>query len=185
MPLTNRQVLEYFIAAVEELRSSAFLKQIAEGVHTRLEVHPDGATTVGKFGPDQEALKACLLTVRMFGQDNDAISFRRVSRVVTEIPVDQQLKAQFEQSRTNFNTYLDMVPRVQIEGVNTNRLIFETFLYGKYAHHSAQHVATLEKWAQAIYYPDLLAQFDLIVLEFIKAASAMANRARVMLKAKF
>ena len=184
MPHTDRKALELFVDAVDRLVASTFAKQVRKGISTGITVRNDRLVSVALQGPDQEAVDAYLLTARMFGQDNDAISFHGISERVARVAVSQALKDRFEQSRANFRIYLDGAPVVRVEGANaaTNRQIFNTFLYGMYAHRTPNYLALVEQWQRAPFYPDLHAQFYLIAHEFLKAASAMAAPVREVLR---
>jgi len=123
----------------------------------------------------------------MLGQDNDPSSLRNIGNRISTLNVTQKLKEDFARSHTEFNAYLNSAPNIRVEGVgaDTNRIIFETFMYGKYAHHNKNHLARLDAWCDAPFFADLEAQFDIIVSQFLHAAQAMAAQVRAMLKENF
>ncbi|MDA7980909.1 MAG: hypothetical protein MPJ50_19315 [Pirellulales bacterium] len=92
--------------------------------------------------------------------------------------------AQFEKSRSNLNRFLDGKPAAEFHGVgpSTNRIIFEIFLYGEFAHYQLDKRRRLEKWASQPFFADLESQFDFILLNFVAALAAMSNACRIILK---
>jgi hypothetical protein len=182
MPYTDREAFEMFVAAADELAASPFAEQIQKGVSTAIVVANDRLESKALHGPDKNNLKAAVLTIRMFREDNDVISFRNIAGRVANVAVSQSLKDRFNQSRDNFNSDLNRPPLVRVDNVATKREIFETFLYGMYAHNDEAYGATIKKWQQAPFFSDLHAQFYLIIAQFLAAASAMAGALKEMLK---
>jgi hypothetical protein len=180
---TDREVLEMFVEADDELLSSTFAEQIKKGVKSSLRTVPEGIETSVE-GPEHESTKAFLLTLRLFGQDNDETSLRNMATRVQGLVVSQGSKDRFLKSRENFNTFLDSSPPIQVpdKDADTKRKIFEAFLYGIYAHTAEEHRRTVRRWREQIYYSDLEAQFYVILGNFLAAVTAMANACRDMLK---
>ena len=114
-------------------------------------------------GPDYESIAACVLTIRFFIQDNEAVSFRNMKAVYDELATSQENKNDFNQIRDKLNNYLDSdspfvkpatnanpewilasdmnetfteLFNVSLDSGNklTKREILEWFLYGEYAH---------------------------------------------------
>lgn len=180
---TDREVLEMFIESADELSGSTFADQVRKGVRVRFLLAPEGIeTTVA--GPEHESTKAFLLTLRLFGQDNDETSLRNMATRVQALAVSQAPKDRFLKSRDNFNAFLDSPLHVQVpdKDADMKRKIFEAFLYGIYAHTAEQHRRTVKRWREQPYYADLEAQFYVILAHFLAAVTAMANACRDMLK---
>ena len=179
---TDREVLEIFIETVEELQSSEFAKQSKGGVRVGLKAG-NGVIISELVGPEREALKAFLLTLRFFRQNNEETSLRNMAARVGGLNVDQGLKDEFLTSRDNFNTFLDGPLAVPVQGVgaDSKRDVFESFLYGVYAHANPDHRRRVKGWEQLPFYADLQAQFMVIVAHFMAAVTKMAETCRKML----
>ncbi len=179
---SDKEVLEIFIETVDELQSSEFAKQVRKGVRVGLSVG-QGIIISQCAGPEREAVKAFLLTLRFFRQDNDVTSLRNMAKRVATLNVSKELKDEFLRSRDNFNAFLDSpldVP-VQGAGADTKRDVFEAFLYGIYAHANPDHRRKVKGWEKMPYYGDLEAQFYVIAAHFMAAATAMAGTCKKML----
>lgn len=180
---TDREVLQMFVEAADELSGSTFAEQVKKGVRVGFLAAPEGIETK-VAGPEHEATKSFLLTLRLFGQDNDVTSLRNMAGRVQALAVSQPLKDRFLKSRDNFNSFLDSALNVQVPDpdADTKRKVFEAFLYGIYAHTAEEHRRTVKRWREQFYYADLEAQFYVILGNFLAAVTAMANACRDMLK---
>jgi len=87
-------------------------------------------------GPIGESLEAYVLTLRLFIQDNDSISLRKMSKLYSHLPVDSSFSERFEEQRTQLNGFLDSKTPLSIEEGRqlSYREIFEIFVYGSLAH---------------------------------------------------
>ncbi len=184
---SDREVLEIFVESVDELLDSTFLAQIkADGTSTQLKWSHDGRFLSERTGPERDAVKAFLLTLRFFGQNNEPTSLRKMEERIDGLSLDAALKERFRTSRHNFNSFLDEAPSVAFptdSGANSRRQIFEAFLYGIFAHANPKHRRRVKAWASQPYFDDIRAQFDLVLLEYLKALAALANVCRQCLKA--
>ena len=96
------------------------------------------------------------------------------------------LKERFRTSRHNFNSYLDKPTSVGFpadSGASSRRRIFEAFLYGIFAHANPKYRRQVKAWESQPYFDDIRAQFDLVLLEYLKALAALANVCRECMKA--
>jgi len=169
----QREVLDLFVESAGELVNSEFISQgRREGVATHAKWTAGGFLQVERTGPDHEALKAFLLTVRRFRQNNDDTSLCNMQHMIEAMPVAQDLKQRFTTFREQFNQFLDGPPSISfpVEAcVKTRRDVFETFLYGTFAHADRKYRRVVKSWENQPYYQDLRVQFDLILIEFVKA----------------
>ena len=176
-------VLDVFIESADELLASSFLKQIAEtGAGSTMGWVGTGPLQTDRTGPDHESVKALLLTIRFFCQSRtERASIENVNNLVQSLSVKQELKDNLKTSRENFNKYLEAAPSVGFptdSDASTRWQIFDTLLYGSFAHANPTKRKIVKKWEAELYYNDLRVQFDAIALEFIKATSVMANICR-------
>lgn len=176
-------VLDVFIDSADELTNSWFLRDVkSNGINTGFQWAHGGLLQTTRTGPEHEAVKAVLLTLRFFCQSRtERSSIENVDNLIQTFSIDQELKDRFSQSRSDFNAYLQSSPSITFpvdSNAATRRSILDTLLYGRFAHANPCKRRQALKWQQAPYYDDLRAQFDLIVLEFIKAAAVMAQICR-------
>src|SRR5262249_13134014 len=145
---SDREVLVGFVESVDELLGSDFAQEIRKPVRVGILAGPDGRITTKVCGPRRDAIKAFLLTLRFFCQDNEATSLRNRPDRLKDIPVDRKLKGVFLQSRKNFNASLDgpLYAPVLGVGADTKRDLFEAFLYGVFAHANPRHRKKVTDW---------------------------------------
>src|SRR6476661_3279291 len=97
-PYSDREVLEIFIETVEELQASEFAKQIKGGIRVGLKA-TNGVIITELAGPEKETIKAFLLTLRFFCQNNEETSLRKMTMRIAKLDVDQSLREEFIASR--------------------------------------------------------------------------------------
>ena len=178
-PYSDREVLEIFIETVDELRSSNYAKHIENGVQVDLIAGQD-AIISHCTGPEREAVKAFLLTLRFFRQNNEVTSLQNMADRIQTLNVEQALKDGFLESRDNFNAFLDSPLDVPVPDARagTKRDVFEAFLYGIYAHANPDHRRRVKEWEVLPFYGDLEAQFYVIAAQFMIAVTVMAETCR-------
>ncbi len=183
---TDREVLEIFIESVDEMLQSDFLSEAkATGIATQFNWSKETGFLGERTGPQRDAVKAFLLTLRFFRQNNEATSLCNMEQRIASLEIDAELKEQFRKSRYEFNSYLDRVPSVGFPkgiGADSRRDVFETFLYGLFAHANPEKRRRVLQWEHKPFFDDIRAQFDLILLEWLKALSAMAQVCRIAIK---
>ncbi len=183
---TDHEVLEIFIESVDELLDSDFLAQVkADGISTQLQWSHNGGFLSERTGPKRDAVKAFLLTLRFFRQNNEPNSLCNMEERIDGLSVDAALKERFRTSRHNFNSFLDRPPSVGFppdSGASSRRRIFEAFLYGIFAHANPKYRRQVKVWESQPYFDDIRGQFDLVLLEFLKALAALANVCRECIK---
>jgi hypothetical protein len=100
-------------------------------------------------GPGEEATDAFVLTLRLFIQDNESISIRRMGSLYDTLPVPDEMRERFRISRERLNMFLGSSASIQLHSeVLTHRKILEVFLYGGLAHANAAKRAEFEQWAR-------------------------------------
>lgn len=181
---SDYEVLDLFIEAGEELRSSSFAKRLAG----RISVGVWGDTKHGVIlsrleGADRESLKAFLLTLRALRDHYEQTSLRNVAERVTSMGVDPALKAEFLSARDRFNDFLDERLRPRMAGIGTDkqRDLFETFLGGLHTHSDPESRERLKRWERLPHYPHLEYQFLQALAKFVEAVGKMAEACRGML----
>ncbi|MEZ6041305.1 MAG: hypothetical protein R3C20_12420 [Planctomycetaceae bacterium] len=177
------EVLDTFVESADELAGSTYIKQLqANGLSVIRQWTPN-SLTVTTTSPDHEAAKAVVLTLRMFCQNNDATSLGNIASMLANMTADPTALSNFQKSRDNFNAYLNSSPSITFPSdakANTRRQIWDTFLYGMFAHARIGKRRTIKNWQSQPYADDVRMQFDLIILEFIKAVTIMAKACKTI-----
>lgn len=137
--------LRVFNEKVEKLRRSQFLK--AEGFDLTLSGEQGKEPKVEWRGPDETAIDAFVLTLRLFFQDKDGISVRQLAGIYAKATTDQ--KQRFEKLREQLNDHLDGSPGFTVNHKPlTWRDILDVVLYGDLAHVDQDKRAELAAWQQ-------------------------------------
>ncbi len=166
--------LQIFVESATELEESNFVAQAKGGISTSMRQLGE-AVLMERRGPEHEAVKALLLTVRFFCQDNET-SIKKTADLIQGFAVADALKDEFKAIRENFNSFLDAASPIKFQvsvGADTNREIFDTFLYGCFAHASRDKRRRVKSWEGKPYFNDLRAQFDVILVGFVRAVVAL------------
>ncbi len=167
----DRELLQRFCAKVQELEDMRFLRQArSTGIKFRMEWDRGGPMTQTRHGPDEESVKAFLLTLRFFLQDNEPTSIRKIAKLVQISGVRQDLKDRFEDERNALNRHLDSSGNVNVVASGhtyTRRDVLYTFLYGLYAHHNEQYALRLKLWRSSGVEMPLRTIFDNVVLNVL------------------
>lgn len=140
--------LTEFNARAAELRESRF-SQVIFTTETTVRIHyTSGAgITTTSSGPDDEAVKALVLTLRFFKEKKERISVLAMSELYEDLPIPEELKQEWRTNRIAFNKMLDEETFITEDGiVPTQRRILEVFLYGKLAHMNEERYETHRMW---------------------------------------
>ena len=171
------EILQVFIESVDELLKSRYFEQATTGgIGSSIACLKGIGTVMSRSGPDRDSVKAALLTIRLFCQNNERTSLHNMDALVATLPVSQTLKDEFSQSRAEFNAHLSSAPTIQYPdgiGADTNGDVFYAYLYGVFAHANPDKRRLVRSWESQLYSNDLLSQFDLTLLNFISALTAM------------
>ncbi len=169
--MDDRRILAIFNEKVEKLDRYSFTKHIRESsIGFAVDGDPEGGYTFQLHGPNEEAVDAFALTLRMFLQNNDVCSIGRLGALYERIPVSELLKQQFADARSQLNSFLDRASSIELQGERlTNRLILDTILYGLLSHTSVKGRAIVDEWAGDP------VRFKLIYMEFLSIVSEILH----------
>lgn len=131
--------LALFREKAKELEDSIFVRSIAskKGFGTSLQVRVGEPLTLQRTGLSEDEIRSSVLTIRLFCQNKDRISIRRTAAQIDSLPIDQTVKDEYARWRIELNDYLNAPTSVGFNlesGPITRRFLFETFLYGFFAH---------------------------------------------------
>lgn len=167
----NRTRLKQFIKKATEVYESRYAKELLQPISVAINFNTnEGYASSSRTGPDEESVRAAILTIRFFCQDNERISLRNMATFVDGLPVNQALKDEFADIRDEFNSYLDLEhgpPHFRFgDNIVTNREIFEAFMYGEYAH--LTKCDTIDGWKKLVSFTGMRAGFDRILRQMVQ-----------------
>jgi hypothetical protein len=164
-------LLRLYNERATELNESSFLRQIRDGPGTTFTLHGGPFRAVRVGGPEHEAMKAFLLTFRLFLQDRDELSFRKIDERYAEMPVSVGLRVEVAGIRKHVNTYLEQRSPFVIRGEKiTRRQLLDVWLHGELAHVNPDKRAVLSRWGVAEDVRPLYQfEFEVIVTELTQA----------------
>ena len=145
--------LELFNEKADQLLSSEFFKQ-ASGGGSIVEFNRESGWDSIHVGPDDESTRALVLTLRLFMQDRDGISVRKMASLYGSLPVSAVVKQEFAAHRSQLNAFLDSESHLAIaeERLLSYRDILLIFVY-EYAHVDARYRQTFEDLRTTPFFP--------------------------------
>ena len=158
--------------AVDLLRSS-FTKHLQEnGMSVSLSSSEGGPLEIKHKLPSEESIKAFILTVRFFIQDNESTSIRNLSKLYDDenLDISDEGKKDYRWLRDQLNSEFEKKSFLTIDKeAPTYRKIFDTFIYGGFAHANSEKKEIYDYWISNPY----IRKF--IEMEFMKILSYFLN----------
>ena len=117
------EILQHFNETAETLNQYQRFMGSLSGRSIKFTQSPEtlGTSQVTVTGPDNESIAACVLTIRFFIQDNEAVSFRKMKfDVYDKLATSQKNKNDFNQIRNELNKYLDSDSPLGMSATNAN-----------------------------------------------------------------
>ena len=171
--------LKLFNEKATKLSESAFNKFLK--ANERISVTFAHGDVIKEY-PDQTAIDALVLTLRLFCQDNEQISIRNISEVYRRLPISPNLKHSFESVRLQLNNFLERTSNfTERKSENectfpyTNRMILEIFLYGDLAHTTPEKRIIYKKWKGRFGFEEYEALFCYVLGTVVHGISLMAD----------
>jgi hypothetical protein len=99
--------------------------------------------------PSEDERDAFVLTLRLFVQDRDGFSFRRIDKLYGSLPLTPDLPERIREIRRRVNRYLDAPSNIILDHrIPLRREVFDVFLYGGLAHTDPDKWAVFERWRE-------------------------------------
>ena len=188
LPDTNEghiDVLDVFLESVTDLTDPWFVRQVlANGISSIVELFPDGSTDAVVDGPERDALKAVLLTLRFFTQSGtECSSIGNIATIIAEpdFGVRPELITEYSNTQAELNAYLDSPPAMVLPAqmdAATKRKIYDTILYGRFAHANPTKRKLALQWEGDSLAALIETEFLTIVMDFINRADLLAQTVR-------
>jgi hypothetical protein len=179
--------LELYNERAVKLEASTFLQSVLDSrITLRLLEKPFRVAREG--GPDQDSMEAFVLSLRLFVQDRDGLSFRIIKSFYDTIPVSQKLKDAVEEICVGLSRYLDGSSPLVVNDYNISRReLLTVWMNGELAHVNTKHRARLEEWTvKEDIRPFFQYEFETVITRVAWAVEALRKvneRALVELKA--
>ena len=129
--------LYLFNEKADEIKNSSYVKYFLENKpKTTISKNQGEAIKIKTIEPNDESLKSFLLTLRLFLQNNDQISFQNINKIYEKLPTDfQKEKESFSLSREKINQTLDSNINFKYNNkILTYNEVLDIFIYGDLAH---------------------------------------------------
>jgi hypothetical protein len=140
-------LLQLYSERAAELNDSSFLRAVREGPSTTFQLLGGPFRAVRQGGPSAEAMKAILLTFRLFWQDRDGLSFAKIRELYGRLPVSQELVDEIRLICQHVDSYLEGPSPFVIAGEPIKRReLLQVWMYGKLAHVNAEKRDVLQRW---------------------------------------
>lgn len=145
----EKDAVGLFNEKASELANSNFVKYILEHKKISFEVSVKRGERVKltRTIPNEEAIKAFVLTFRFFIQNNERCSFGNLDKIYARLPVPKEIKKQFRTARKTLNEYLDSSASFTIENeMISRRKLLDVVVYGGLAHATPEKKKLYDKW---------------------------------------
>ena len=132
-------------------------------------------------GPERDALKAVLLTLRFFSQSRtERTSIENIGAIIAEpsLGVREDLIQEYAQRRGVLNAYLKSSLPIKLpdfDGSVTKWKIYDTILYGRFAHANPSKRRLALKWEASDFWAIIHHEFLSIVMEYINKVEHLAQ----------
>jgi hypothetical protein len=100
---------------------------------------------INRSGPNEESIRAFVLTFRYFIQDKDGISFRKLAEHYNNLPISEEKKDKYNVIRESITNFLNSKSQVNINN-STNGDIIDVFIYGELAHINSDKKKIFDYW---------------------------------------
>lgn len=146
------EILRLFNEKTDDLRRSRYLKSIIENdTGFSLVIDNKGSTTVTVKGPDDDAIKAFVLTFRFFIQDNERCSIRNIAKIYEDLDIPEEIKEDFRINRKGINVFLNNYSSLKLNSeIVLLSKILDIFFYGGLAHANEEKKRLYDKWMSNI-----------------------------------
>lgn len=146
------EILRLFNEKADDLKRSRYFKSILEnGPGFSIVFEPKGNTTVTVRGPDDDAIKAFVLTFRFFIQDNERCSIRNIANIYEGLDIPTELINDFKSNRDGINSFLSNRSMLKLKNENVEfRKILDVFFYGGLAHANEEKKRLFDYWMSNI-----------------------------------
>ncbi len=182
--------LKLFAETAETALASRFVRALIANPKITFSLQFDrvGGVTTSFEGPDEDAVRAVILTFRMLVQEGDGISIDAVSTSLSDASVDSSLRDRFQKSLDELLRFLAEPLYIQFNGETYARgFLFDTMLYGHLAHLNPDKEKRVRIWkGSGPLFGILWNEFVTTLAEYLSCLSflrgivqsVIANRAR-------
>ena len=131
------EALCLFNEKADEIKNSSYTKYFLENKpKVSISKKQGEAIKIKTIEPNDESLKSFVLTLRLFLQNNDQISFQNINKIYEKLPTNfQKEKESFSLSREKINQTLDSNINFKYNNkILTYNEVLDIFIYGDLAH---------------------------------------------------
>jgi hypothetical protein len=134
-----------YIEKAQELLDSSFAKEMAKPTGVGIS-WKQGNQLISHRGPSQESIKSYILTLRLFIQGNERISFKSMEKNFQRLTYNKELYNKFKDIKEALNKYLDSSSMFKINEEISHRQLMDTFIYGDLSHTNPEKRKLYQSW---------------------------------------
>jgi hypothetical protein len=143
------EVLSLFNEKADEIKNSSYTKYFLENKpKVSISKKQGESIKIKTIEPNDESLKSFVLTLRLFLQNNDQISFQNINKIYEKLPTNfQKEKKSFSQARKKINDVLNSnINFKHNKKILTYYEVLDIFIYGDLAHIKIDKRNTYKDW---------------------------------------
>jgi len=182
------ELMRLFIERVDKLRNSSYIKGIVDAGGLKLKIKGDMATKTVQFDHtpiNPEHLDAFLFTLRLFIQQKDSISIKRIGSMISSLKVSKEPRDRFLKQQDYLNRFLNESSMMKTDGKPwKHEEVLRTVLYGYRAHLKTEQpeYQRYKEWNLNPFAPSYLTFiFHNILVTYMESLNVMANNCRLIL----
>ena len=185
----TRQTLEMFVEKAHKLRDSRFYKSLNNtGLSMTATFRAGESPEFQTTAPTSDEVDAFVVTLRMFKQKGEQVSFTEMAGVLNDSDVSQEWKDHFTHCREQLNKELAAPTRGGIKIGNeilTRERLLDVFINGNIAHTEAKKVAEYRQWkALGPYFQFIENAFHHAILDVLERVAYVCNISEAELNGK-
>lgn len=168
--LSAKETLELFNEKVDVLESSRYLQELRKEPRSAIVQWEREKGWDSVFvGPKEESVRAFILTLRFFMQNNESISIHNMAQLYGNDQTLRKFNNKFSTIRNNLNSFLDSSTNLAIEENQslTYREILEIFVYGNYAHANERKRKIFKDISSTPFFPIFQVDLNLSIINFL------------------
>jgi len=172
------RVLTLFEEKAGYLLELSATKELLKAQRSNLHFDCETGWTSSYHGPGGEAVDAFALTLRLFVQQREPISIRRMKALYPTLEVPEAIRLEFLEACERLNAYVDSATGLSIEEGKqlSNREISEIFLFGNLAHvENRQKRETFEALRGGPFFSAFQIHFGMVLRAFVVAIGVLRN----------
>ena len=165
-----------FNEKADKLEKSSFIKNYLDTSIVTSWKRGQSVIEAKRYGPDDEAIEAFVLTIRFFIRNNDNMSLSIITNLYADLPIDIELIESVKEAHTKINTFLDTISNFKVVRNETKssqkyidtytyREILDIIIWGGLAHADIEKKKVYGHWKNI---PVFIARAEVVFIHALK-----------------